>query len=89
MVILGSTSTKNINGGFAGLAIGFSLVLIHIVGIKVTGVSVNPARSIGPAVFAGGEALSQLWLFISAPILGGIFAAFTYNLLMEKPDSAK
>lgn len=89
MVILGSTSTKNINGGFAGLAIGFSLVLIHIVGIKVTGVSVNPARSIGPAIFAGGEALSQLWLFIAAPVLGGIAAAFTYNLLMERPDQVK
>lgn len=86
MVILGSTSTKNINGGFAGLAIGFSLVLIHIVGIKITGVSVNPARSIGPAIFAGGEALSQLWLFIVAPVLGGIVAAFTYNLLIEKPE---
>jgi len=87
MVILGSTSTKNINGGFAGLAIGFSLVLIHIVGIKITGVSVNPARSIGPAIFAGGEALYQLWLFIVAPVLGGVFAAFTYNLLIEKPET--
>nr|WP_294201488.1 aquaporin Z [uncultured Chryseobacterium sp.] len=86
MVILGATSSKNINGGFAGLAIGFSLVLIHIVGIKVTGVSVNPARSIGPAVFAGGEALSQLWLFITAPVLGGIAAAFTYNSLIERPE---
>jgi len=88
MVILGSTSTKNINGGFAGLAIGFSLVLIHIVGIKITGVSVNPARSIGPAIFAGGEALTQLWLFIAAPVLGGIFAAFTYNFMIEKPESS-
>lgn len=86
MVILGSTSTKNINGGFAGLAIGFSLVLIHIVGIKITGVSVNPARSIGPAIFAGSEALSQLWLFILAPVLGGIAAAFTYNFLIERPE---
>ena len=86
MVILGSTSTKNINGGFAGLAIGFSLVLIHIVGIKITGVSVNPARSIGPAIFAGGEALSQLWLFIVAPLTGGIAAALVYNLLIEKPE---
>ena len=89
MVILGSTSTKNINGGFAGLAIGFSLVLIHIVGIKVTGVSVNPARSIGPAIFAGGAALSQLWLFVVAPVLGGIAAAFTYNLLIERPGQTK
>lgn len=89
MVILGSTSTKNINGGFAGLAIGFSLVLIHIVGIKITGVSVNPARSIGPAIFAQGAALSQLWLFVVAPVLGGIGAAFTYNLLMERPEQTK
>lgn len=87
MVILGSTSSKNINGGFAGLAIGFSLVLIHIVGIKITGVSVNPARSIGPAIFAQGEALSQLWLFIVAPILGGVVAAFTFNFLIEKPEN--
>lgn len=88
LVILGSTSSKNINGGFAGLAIGLSLVLIHIVGIKVTGVSVNPARSIGPAIFAGGEALSQLWLFIVAPILGAVAAAFVYNLLIERPERA-
>lgn len=60
LVILGSTSTKNIHGGFAGLAIGLSLVLIHIVGIPITGVSVNPARSIGPAVFVGGAHISQL-----------------------------
>jgi aquaporin Z len=87
LVILGSTSTKNIHGGFAGLAIGLSLVLIHIVGIKITGVSVNPARSIGPAIFAGGEALSQLWLFIVAPVLGGVFAAFTYGFLIEKKEN--
>ncbi len=86
LVILGSTSTKNINGGFAGLAIGLSLVLIHIVGIKVTGVSVNPARSIGPAIFAGGEAISQLWLFIVAPVLGGAAAAVVYNALIERPE---
>lgn len=89
LVILGSTSTKNINGGFAGLAIGLSLVLIHIVGIKVTGVSVNPARSIGPAVFAGGEALSQLWLFLIAPILGGVVAAFVHGFLIENPNNFK
>lgn len=85
LVILGSTSTKNINGGFAGLAIGLSLVLIHIVGIKITGVSVNPARSIGPAIFAGGEAISQLWLFLLAPVLGGAFAALVHGLLIENP----
>lgn len=86
LVIMGSTSTKNINGGFAGLAIGLSLVLIHIVGINITGVSVNPARSIGPSIFAGGEALNQIWLFILAPIVGGSLAALVYNLLIERPE---
>lgn len=86
LVILGSTSSKNIHGGFAGLAIGLSLVLIHIVGIPVTGVSVNPARSIGPAVFAGAEHISQLWMFIIAPIVGGGLAAIVYNALIEKPE---
>ena len=89
MVILGSTSGKNINGGFAGIAIGLSLVLIHLVGIKVTGVSVNPARSIGPAIFAGGEALPQLWLFIVAPIIGGSLAALVWNMLLEHPEKAR
>ncbi|MBB5637985.1 aquaporin Z [Pedobacter cryoconitis] len=84
MVIFGSTSTKNINGGFAGLAIGLSLVLIHIVGIKVTGVSVNPARSIGPALIVGGTAVSQLWLFIVAPVLGAILSAVVWRFLLER-----
>ncbi|MFT3677611.1 MAG: aquaporin Z [Chitinophagaceae bacterium] len=84
LVIFGSTSTKNINGGFAGLAIGLSLVLIHITGIPITGVSVNPARSIGPAVFVGGTALTQLWLFIAAPILGSILSALTWRYVLEK-----
>lgn len=83
LVILGSTSGKNIHGGFAGLAIGLSLVLIHIVGINVTGVSVNPARSIGPAIFAGGKALSQVWMFIVAPVLGGIVAALVWRTVLE------
>lgn len=74
LVVLGSTSA-NAPAGFAGLAIGLSLVLIHIVCIPVTGTSVNPARSIAPAIFEGGNALSQLWLFIIAPFLGAIFAA--------------
>lgn len=84
MVIFGSTSTKNIHGGFAGISIGLSLVLIHIVGIPVTGVSVNPARSIGPAVFVGGDAVGQLWLFIIAPILGAAIAAFVWKFILEK-----
>jgi len=84
LVIFGSTSTKNIHGGFAGLAIGLSLVLIHITGIPVTGVSVNPARSIGPAVFVGGTALTQLWLFIAAPVLGSVLSALTWRYVLEK-----
>jgi len=89
LVIFGSTSTKNIHGGFAGLAIGLSLVLIHIVGIPVTGVSVNPARSIGPAIFVGGTALTQLWLFIVAPILGSIIAAIIWRFFVERTDNLK
>ncbi|KIA95787.1 porin [Pedobacter kyungheensis] len=84
LVIFGSTSTKNINGGFAGLAIGLSLVLIHIVGIPVTGVSVNPARSIGPAILVGGQALSQVWLFIVAPIVGAVLSGIVWKTVLER-----
>jgi aquaporin Z len=84
MVIFGATSSQNANGGFAGLAIGLTLVLIHIVGIKVTGVSVNPARSIGPAVLAGGTALTQLWLFIVAPVVGGVLAAVVWKYVLGR-----
>jgi aquaporin Z len=82
-VIFGSTS-KEAPAGFAGLSIGLSLVLIHLVGIPITGTSVNPARSLGPAVFVGGEALSQLWLFWLAPIIGGILAAFVWKYVVEQ-----
>jgi len=82
-VIFGSTSEKAPKG-FAGISIGFTLVLIHIVGIPITGTSVNPARSLGPAVFAGGEALPQLWLFWVAPILGGIAAAVTWKYVLAQ-----
>ncbi len=67
--------------GFAGLAIGLVLTLIHLVGIPITGTSVNPARSIGPAVFVGGWAWGQLWLFIVAPLLGAVIAAGVYQVL--------
>ena len=80
MVIFGATA-KNAAPGFAGLAIGLALTAIHLVGIPVSGVSVNPARSIGPALFVGGDALSQLWLFIVAPVVGGILAAYAWKLL--------
>lgn len=77
-VILGATGAGSA-AGFAGLAIGLTLAAIHLVGINVTGVSVNPARSIGPALFAQGAALSQLWLFIVAPMAGGAVAGILYK----------
>lgn len=79
VVILGSTSKAGITQA-AGLAIGLSLVMIHIVFIPVTGVSVNPARSIGPAIFAGGQALAQLWLFIVVPLVGAFLAGLLFKL---------
>ncbi|MFA7264580.1 MAG: MIP family channel protein [Caulobacter sp.] len=83
IVILGVTGEKG-QGAFAGLAIGITLAVIHIVGIQVTGVSVNPARSFGPAVLAGGEALSQLWLFIVAPPIGAAAGALLYRVNLLK-----
>ena len=82
-VIFGSTHEKAPKG-FAGISIGFTLVLIHLVGIPITGTSVNPARSLGPAVFVGGDALAQLWLFIVAPIIGGIIAALIWKYTFDK-----
>ena len=79
IVILGSTSA-GAPAGFAGLAIGITLAAIHIVGIQVTGVSVNPARSFGPAVLVGGQALAQLWLFIVAPLVGALIGGAIYRL---------
>jgi aquaporin Z len=70
--------------GFAGIAIGLTLMFIHLVGIPITGTSVNPARSLGPAVFVGGDALAQLWLFIVAPVVGGIIAALIWRYGFEK-----
>ena len=78
-VILGSTG-PGAAAGFAGLAIGLTLAAIHIVGIHVTGVSVNPARSFGPAVLVGGVALNQLWLFIVAPLIGAVIGAAPFRL---------
>ncbi len=78
IVILGSTQ-KAAPAGFAGLAIGITLVAIHIFGIHITGVSVNPARSLGPALFAGDQALKQLWLFLVVPSGGGIVAGLLFR----------
>lgn len=74
LVVLGTTDSKVGAGNLAGLAIGLSLILIHLVCINLTGTSVNPARSIGPALFAGGDALKDLWVFIVAPMVGGACA---------------
>ncbi|MBO6012977.1 MAG: MIP family channel protein [Bacteroidales bacterium] len=78
LVVLGSTDEKKGAGNLAGLAIGLSLILIHLVGIHYTGTSVNPARSIGPAIFQGGQALTDLWVFICAPIVGAVLAALIW-----------
>lgn len=86
MVIFGATS-KAAPAGFAGIAIGLSLTLIHLVGIPITGTSVNPARSLGPALIVGGTALSQLWLFIVAPVIGAVIAAFIWSSLFEEKVS--
>ncbi|MCQ2449200.1 MAG: MIP family channel protein [Clostridia bacterium] len=80
IAILGVTS-KVENGKVAGLVIGLSLTLVHLLGIPFTGTSVNPARSFGPALFVGGEALSNVWVFIVAPLVGGVLAALVYKFL--------
>jgi aquaporin Z len=78
IVVLGSTQ-KGAATGMAGLAIGITLVAIHIFGIHITGVSVNPARSLGPALFVGGTAIKQVWLFLVFPSLGGIVAGLMFR----------
>lgn len=83
LVVLGSTDSKVGAGNFAGLAIGITLILIHLVGIHYTGTSVNPARSIGPAIFEGGIALQQLWVFIVGPFAGGTLAALIWKCISK------
>ena len=83
IAILGVTS-KTENSAVAGLVIGLTLTLVHILGIALTGTSVNPARSIGSAVFAGGEALKNVWVFIVAPLAGGALAAIVYKFLSKE-----
>lgn len=81
LVVLGTTDSEKGAGDFAGLAIGLSLVLVHLVCIRYTGTSVNPARSIGPALFQGGEALSQLWIFIVGPFIGAVLSALVWKVI--------
>ena len=83
-VVLGTTDEKKGAGNMAGLVIGLSLVLVHIVCIPITGTSVNPARSIGPALMEGGQAMGQLWLFIVAPMLGGAISAGVWRFIKSE-----
>jgi aquaporin Z len=89
MIILGATHARAPQG-FAPIAIGLALTLIHLISIPVTNTSVNPARSTGPALFVGGLALQQLWLFWVAPLLGGAIGGFAYRALFaeaaRRPD---
>ena len=87
MIIQGATD-KHAPQGFAPIAIGLGLTLIHLIGIPVTNLSVNPARSTGPAIFVGGWALEQLWLFWVAPIVGAALAGIAYPMLAEEPAPA-
>lgn len=86
LFVIFATTSKWGNGTMAGLAIGLTLVLIHLVAIPITGTSVNPARSFGPAIFAQGKALTQLWLFIVAPVVGGVLAAVVWKGVFETKE---
>ena len=81
LVVLGSTDGKVGAGNLAGLAIGLTLILVHLVCINLTGTSVNPARSIGPALFAGGDALKHVWVFVLAPCVGAALSAVVWGAL--------
>ncbi|GGP05512.1 aquaporin Z [Cloacibacterium rupense] len=85
IIIMGATD-KFANGKFAGIAIGLGLTLIHLISIPITNTSVNPARSLSQAVFVGGQALSQLWLFWVAPILGAVVGGLIYKFLLQSPQ---
>jgi len=85
MIILGATD-RRAPQGFAPIAIGLGLTLIHLIGIPVTNLSVNPARSTGPALFVGGWALQQLWLFWIAPFVGAALAGVVYSAIAEEPQ---
>lgn len=87
LIIIMGTTDKFANGKFAGIAIGLALTLIHLISIPITNTSVNPARSLSQAVFVGGEAISQLWLFWVAPILGAVAGGFIYKFLLQKEEN--
>lgn len=85
LVVLGTTDSEKGAGNLAGLAIGLSLILVHLVSIHYTGTSVNPARSLAPAIFQGGQALEQLWVFIVGPFAGAILAALVWQICAGCP----
>lgn len=87
LVVLSATSYVA-SAGFAGLAIGMALTVVHLLGIPLTGTSVNPARSLGPAVVLGGDAIRQVWLFIVAPLVGGVLAAFVHRYVLLQTEPA-
>ena len=87
LIIIHGATDARAPKGFAPIAIGLGLTLIHLIGIPVTNLSVNPARSTGPAVFAGGDAIAQLWLFWAAPIAGAVLAGLTYRFVLEEPKA--
>ena len=86
LIVLVATSRIG-SPGFAGLVIGIGLMVVHLIGIPLTGTSVNPARSLGPAIIVGGEAIKQVWLFIVAPLIGGALAALAYRYFIPDDDA--
>ena len=86
LMILGSTAVAGASAAIAGLAIGLALVAIHLIGIPITGTSVNPARSFGPALLVGGQAMAQLWVFIVMPLIGGLIAGIVHRVLIAGTD---
>jgi len=86
LLVIFATTSKTGNSNMTGFAIGITLVLIHMVAIPITGTSVNPARSFGPALFAGGKAMSQVWLFLVAPVIGGVLGAALWKAVLETKD---
>ena len=81
--ILGVTSDES-KGSVAGIVIGLTLTFVHLIGINLTGTSVNPARSLAPAIFLGGEAFTQVWVFVIAPLVGAVIAAYVYKYISKK-----
>ena len=87
IVVIASTTRKSMPAGFTGLAVGLMLALVHMISIPIDNTSVNPARSLATAVYAGGWAMSQLWVFIVFPIVGGLVAVGLWKLMVDPEDA--